>query len=230
MNSLPNPKAREKCFIWKFAVIFLWLTFSTLVVSSAQTIKFGPNITNAEPVKNAPFEADYEEKISRKLPDMPVSQLILKGKIYRDSEGKVRKDLTLQSSEGNFSAHMLGITDYVNRRFIDLDTKSKTFAIVQMSEPYQPPIPTPQNPVTNQGSKNKEKESKEIEGVVCIRLKEKVNGCLIETWYSEQLREVVLEKRTCNNEERSLRLFNIRQAEPESQLFKVPSDYKERKN
>jgi hypothetical protein len=228
MNSLPGLKSGEKCFIGKFAVLFLWLTFSTLVVCSAQTLKFGPSITTAGAVKEAPFEVDYEEMISRKLPDKTVSQLILKGKIYRDSEGRVRKDLTLQSPADNYSAHLVSITDYVNRRNIDLDTKSKTFTFVQMSEPYQPSIPTPQNPVTNQGSKTKGKESKEIEGVVCISLKEKVNGCLIETWYSEKLREVIQEKRTCDNEKRSLRLFNIQQAEPESQLFKVPSDYKER--
>jgi hypothetical protein len=205
-----------------------FIIFSTLVVCSAQNITFGPSINNAGPVRNNPFEADYEEIISKKLPDMTVSQLIMKGKIYRDTEGRIRKDLTLQSPQQDFSEHTVLITDYVSRRHIDLDPESKTFSFVEMGEPYQPPIPPPQNPVTNLGLGNKQKESKEIEGIVCIRLTEKVNDCLIETWYSEKLREVVQEKRTCDSEEHSLRLFNIRQAEPESQLFKVPSDYKEK--
>ena len=52
-------------------------------------------------------------------------------------------------------------------------------------------------------------------------------GDIIEYWVSEELQEVLLAKSISNDKESTLRLFDIRRVEPDSELFTVPADYKD---
>lgn len=68
---------------------------------------------------------------------------------------------------------------------------------------------------------------REIEGITCRGIRKTGRKSMIEFWYSEELMEVVLEKRVSEQEESTYRLFDIRRIEPNRSLFAVPLDYEE---
>lgn len=65
-----------------------------------------------------------------------------------------------------------------------------------------------------------------LDGLVCRVYRKKTVGKIeIESWFSEELKEVVFEKRVTPNEEKTIRSFNIKRIEPNRQLFLVPDGY-----
>jgi hypothetical protein len=67
---------------------------------------------------------------------------------------------------------------------------------------------------------------KVIEGLVCRGYgKNRQRTEVFEYWVSEELLEVVLARSVLEEEESTLRIFNIKRVEPSSNLFTIPDGY-----
>src|SRR5581483_4864299 len=68
--------------------------------------------------------------------------------------------------------------------------------------------------------------AKEIEGQICYRFQTRLpDGSKLEAWFSPELKETLLENISSATEEKIMRLYNIRQVEPDPELFVIPKTY-----
>ena len=99
------------------------------------------------PVKNAPFSADVITQYDRVLPNGNHIHRETHGKVFRDSQGRVRTETDLANvvAVGGSSRHIT-IQDPLQRVVIHLDLKTKTAMVRHLGDPTQPPIASKDSP------------------------------------------------------------------------------------
>lgn len=85
-----------------------------------QRDRFGTLTHFAAGVEGRPFQAQFEDTISRTLLDGSIEQRVLKGMIYRDSRGRERRDSYFQAG-AQLLLHVASISDPVAKDRFMLD-------------------------------------------------------------------------------------------------------------
>ena len=203
-------------------------------------------------VKNAPFSADVITETSHTLADGNRIRQTLNLKVYRDSDGRTRREQAVRlnglAPDANMQ-QMVFINDPVAGVAYSLNAKERTGIKSQRSAERGPRAP--ESPAgadargmgrRNAGEQNWKTESlgrQTIEGLqaegrrttITIPAGEAGNELpihiVMENWYSPDLQTTVLSKHSDpRNGETVTRLLNISRAEPAHALFEAPADYK----
>lgn len=197
-------------------------------------MRFGGKI-----VKGAPYSAKATSEFVQTLADGTRITRQNTATIYRDGEGRTRREQTL-TAIGPFAAsgegkQMVFIHDPVAGAdyFLDPQEKSASKMVRRDGPPtdHQPPPAPPQ-------SKSESLGKQTIEGVECEGTRmtftipagqfgnDRPIDVVSERWYSPELQVVVLSKhRDPRMGEHTYRLTNISRSEPAHALFEVPADY-----
>jgi hypothetical protein len=202
---------------------------------SAAVFQGGPKASFLAVVKCLPFGARFEEIQVTKDPRGLSTEERVTGAIYRDSAGRVRRELHLQRKNED-DLELTTIADFAARTVTALDVAAK---IATRFTDMGPP-PGHEIPVTGWGyrgpwSLGTAPEERVIEGVACRKAQPvpwplgspaepKVVG---EIWVSNELKYSVLERVGDPGREYTWRLYDIRRVEPPSSLFVVPVGYTE---
>lgn len=197
-------------------------------------------------VKGAPYSATTETETVQTLSDG--SRIIRKttANIYRDSEGRTRREQTLQNigpltasrPDGGGPPPLVFINDPVAGVNYTLDPQRRTMrkTTIRSGNPPLPPPPSLKRDAPEAKTESLGKQT--IEGVeaegtrstVIIPVgqigNERQLEIVSERWYSAALQEVVLSKyRDPRFGEHTYRLKNINRSEPARSLFEPPADY-----
>jgi len=186
-----------------------------------QTTSFGPTTSFLGVVKNKPFQTDLEHTIIQKLPDGQLQKYSLAGKICRDSSGRRRQEVYLKT-EDNLSVNLITIQDPIAQTISVLDVNNMVASV----ERFQ--ISNDRGSALSPESRSIDRAeiAKEIEGQICYRFQTRLpDGSKLEAWFSPELKETLLENISSATEEKIMRLYNIRQVEPDPELFVIPKTY-----
>jgi len=223
----------------------------------ADTIRFvGSEIAiEGQVVTGAPFSAEGVTESTRTLADGTRITCRSTAAIYRDSQGRTRREQAI---------HMIGpwaaaeapktviINDPVAKETYILNPAERSARRIKM---FDAPLPhtTPHRPSgeivrkevrvvahasVHEGSKTEPLGKQMVEGVLAEGTRttttipagqignDRPITIVAERWYSPELQTVVLRKLTDPlAEDSSYRLTNIRRAEPPAHLFQLPPDY-----
>ncbi len=193
-------------------------------------------------VKNAPFSADIVLESVRRLYDGSTVTKQSKGAIYRDGEGRTRREQPLDSI-GAFKVtdgqKLIFINDPVENVQYFVDTNRKSFTKKTLRENEAPK--SGGEPREGGNAKKESLGTKIIEGVsaegtrTTIEIPAELSGSgngktlqvVSERWYSPELQTVVMSRHVDPFQgEQVFRLENIKRSEPTRELFTVPADYK----
>jgi hypothetical protein len=191
-------------------------------------------------VKNAPYSAEMVTEITQTLADGNRIHQTNSVKVYRDSEGRTRSEQSLKSlnalAPGANLPPLVFINDPVAGVNYALNPTAKT---ANKSGGARRPgggrggnRPEPNRKTESLGSQNIEGVSAEgTRTTMTIAAGEIGNEQAIqvvtESWYSPDLKAVVLSKRSDpRSGEVVTRMVNLSRSEPAASLFQVPGDYK----
>lgn len=191
-------------------------------------------------VKGVPFSAQVVNESNQTLGDGTRITHKSTGAIYRDNEGRMRREQTL-AAIGPFvpagdPPQFIFIEDPVGDVRYALDVRQQ---IAHKLPPPPGPPPTPPAPPESSDVKTESLGTKTIEGVeaegtrttITIPAGREGNDRPIlivsERWYAPSLQIVVYSRHSDPHVgENIYRLTNITRSEPERALFQVPADYK----
>lgn len=195
-------------------------------------------------ITGAPFSADVEMESTRTMADGTRATHKGTGMLYRDSEGRIRHEMTV-GMLGPFASagdppRMVFINDPVANAHYALDATNRTAH--KMSLPagrpphemtaqgvgHQPPFDVKTESLGKQVIEGVEAEG--TRSVITIPAgkfgNEQAVEVVSERWYSQELQTVVLSKHSDPRMgEHVYRLTNIKREEPARSLFEVPADY-----
>lgn len=197
-------------------------------------------------VKGAPYSAKAVTEFVQTLSDGTKITRRNEATIYRDSEGRTRREQKL-NAVGPFATQgdapqLVFITDPVAGVAYSLNARDKTAR--KMTLHTGPPSDAPR-PRQSSQAKTESLGRQIIEGVACDGTRSTITipagqigndrpiEIVSERWYSPELQVVVLSKHSDPRlGEHTYRLTNINRSEPAVTLFQVPTDYtiKERGN
>lgn len=149
------------------------------------------------------------------------------GTVYRDANGRFRREVLAQSAD-EVVTNMVYIFDPMKQAIHVLDVLLKTI----VTETIVHNIGTPSIKSLNSAMQNtseiqgEEIGARSIEGLTCHGYRRHSGDSVVESWHSNELGEVLLEDSTGKYQRTFLRLFDIRQVEPDSYLFTLPADFK----
>jgi hypothetical protein len=217
--------------------------------------EFGAGILRTG-VKNAPFSADVITESSRTLADGNHIRQTVNSKVYRDSEGRTRREQAVNlnglAPDANMQ-QMVFINDPVAGVNYSLNAKERTGmksvrngdgrAFQRPSQDMAGPGPGPRGMgrrnAADQNMKTESLGRQAIEGMqadgrritMTIPAGQAGNELPIhivtESWYSSELQTTVLSKHSDpRNGDTVTRLLNISRSEPSHILFEAPADYK----
>jgi len=191
-------------------------------------------------VQGAPYSAKAVTQFTQTLSDGNHIQRTNTALVYRDSQGRVRSERTLEAigslAAADGGASLVSIFDPVAGKSYVLNSTSKTV--------HETPIHTP--PAAGQrlrgpnpaATKSEDLGTQTIQGVVTqgtrttrtigagLQGNERPIEIATETWYSADLQAVVMSKTSDPRfGDSTYQLTNINRAEPDPALFVVPSDY-----
>jgi hypothetical protein len=192
-------------------------------------------------VAGQPFSAD-EVIIQNFKPSVhSVSPPMKTIRIYRDSAGRTREDVSIPRDP--IATQVVNILDPIAGVHYYLDTEKKIARRLLYPKPWTPPVNLPEGGVmqSSKGICNFQTESEPlrsqvIEGMVAegkritsVLLTPK-SGCdenkaVNENWYSPELKMILLEKTSNSLWDGTTRLEHINREKPASRLFQPPSDY-----
>ena len=202
----------------------------------AAELRFGDKL-----VKGQPFSAETVIEDTKRLFDGTTATKRRSGAIYRDGEGRTRREQPLEMVGGvnivgsdNKPQMLVFINDFGARSQIFLDIPGKVAR--------KTPLPNGIGPFEPRGPENAKVESigtKTIEGVTVEGTREsfeipvgqigndKPMLVLIEKWFSKEL-QILVQSRHIDPVagEHVFKLVNIKRAEPAADLFAVPSGYR----
>lgn len=203
----------------------------------AAELRFGDKL-----VKGQPFSADTVLEDTRRLYDGSTVTQSMKGAIYRDGEGRTRREQPFEmiggvhvSGSNGQPQMMVFINDFATRTqtFLDVNNKvARTHPIGNMA----PPADGPRGP---EDAKVESLGTKTIEGVKVEGTRttfqipaghlgnDKPIDVVTETWFSPDLQVLVMSRHVDPIAgEHVFRLTNIKLAEPSAELFTVPPGYR----
>lgn len=195
-------------------------------------------------VKGAPYSAQSSTETMHTLADGTHISRKTTGQVYRDSEGRTRRETSLPAigplSASGAPVQMVVIHDVVSGSRYMLDANKKiahampsrsgnTFPGLERPENFGPGRPQPQTESLG---------TQTIEGLVAEGTRTTITipvgqigndrpmVIVSERWYSTELQTAVRSKRTDQlMGETIFRLTNISRTEPAASLFTVPADY-----
>ena len=191
-------------------------------------------------VKGAPFTATSETISTRILGNGSKIENKSTATISRDSEGRTRREQSLKSI-GSFAPSgeapkLAFIDDPVAGKSYVLDLNRKTFNQRPAHKGGEPPV-RPESPQSSK-AKTESLGKQNIEGIeadgtrstISIPVGEIGNDqaleIVTERWYSNELQEVILSKRSDPLQgNHTYRLTNIVRGEPAPSLFQPPADF-----
>lgn len=198
---------------------------------------------NNKLVTGAPFSATAETENVQPLLDGSRTTQKNTSQLYRDSEGRTRREQRLNNIGGFATANdappMVFIDDPVAGVSYMLDTKNLKARKMSFRGGPGPGFGMPPPPRQSASEAKTEQLGKQmIEGVEAEGTRttitipagqvgnEKPLEIVSERWYSAALQEVILSKhRDPRLGEHTYRLTNINRSEPAATLFQVPTDY-----
>jgi hypothetical protein len=232
-------------------VLLLWAVAACAQISSF-SIGMGPE--GAAGAKGAPFTAETVTEITRVLQDGNHIHQELRGKVFRDSEGRTRSENAMLLPNAG-EARWVTIVDPVKQVFITFGMQGeKTANVHHMNEAPAPTAPSPQLSTPPAKSQN-QKDPADVQPCVASPAPEDLGTKVIdgftvrgsrhtstveagkignekpivstaESWYSDELHEVLLSERDDPQSGHTIsKLVNIQRGEPDPALFQVPPDY-----
>lgn len=212
-----------------------------VTVTTAQDVTGVVIAGSSTVVKNAPYSADSTSETIQTLFDGNTILKVFKTKLYRDGEGRTRREelptVSLPSNYLNLR-ETVTITDSVAGFNYYLNPVAKTARRLPITP--RPTVTTPP-PTALSGYKTTSESlgDQTIEGIVCSSRvtktiivpqtigNEKEIVTTSESCFSNELKVILLNKRndpqTGNN---TTKLTNITRTEPDKSLFTIPADYK----
>ncbi len=204
---------------------------------------------NGKTVAGAPFTASFSTETTQTLADGNQIQRSATGSIARDSQGRTRRDTTLPAigpwaAAGNAPPQMSFINDPIAGTQYTLDANRKV-AHKMSSHDHEGHVFSKQALPGGAFTEERQKETtttslgtQTINGVSAqgTRITRTIPAgeignqrpivITIEKWYSPDLQETVMTKRSDPRMgETVFQLTNIQRAEPAATLFQVPADY-----
>ena len=195
-------------------------------------------------VTGAPFSAQVEMESTRTMADGTRTTHKGAGTLYRDSEGRIRHEMTV-GVLGPFASagdppRMVFINDPVANAHYALDATNRTARKMSLpagrpphdmateSAPHRMPFDIKTESLGKQMIEGVEAEG--TRSVITIPAGKFGNDNAVEVvserWYSQELQAVVLSKHSDPRMgEHVYRLTNIKREEPARSLFEVPADY-----
>ena len=231
----------------KALLVSLTFFVALLIPSSVLTAQVAGSGSMVAPgsirgIEGKPFSADVINQLSRVLADGNRIDQETQGKMYRDSQGRIRGENEVFFSNGE--KHLfISITDPSQGVTISLGPSRKTARINHHPIPGERPMPPPPPPppvtaVPKQSHRSEQLGHMMIEGFDAVGTKwtDTVPANVIgnaqplvsvtETWRSPELHEVLVVKNSDpQNGENVRKLVNIQRGEPDPALFQVPADY-----
>jgi hypothetical protein len=234
---------------------FLWITaFAVTLFAQGPRPPFAnPEIRllGAQPgrpgqiVKGAPYSADVSTEINRTLADGNKIHQVITERVYRDSEGRTRRETSLAGigvpSRAGAGPQLAFIDDPVAGASYVLDLGAHTASRMPRRPPQPNGDPVRRQLRQRQGDFNRKVESlgrQTVGGLAAdgTRTTQTIAAGQIgntlpiqvvtERWYSPDLQTVILEKRSDpRSGDYVYQWTNIVRAEPAASLFAVPSDY-----
>lgn len=194
-----------------------------------QGFYFDPPFVSSAGIKGRPLQARYERTHSKKLPDGESTRQVRIGAIYRDGEGRSRREEQAEATSKEITGTII-IHDPIAQEIRFLDPQSKTVIRETLLAQDDVGDEVSMDFLEAVASTAEDIGRRLIEGLTCrgYRVAQPKNG-MVEYWFSEELQDVVLAKSTGGNEEGMLRLFDISFVEPDSSMFIVPTGYKDAK-
>jgi hypothetical protein len=195
-------------------------------------------------VKGAPYSAEVSTEITQSLVDGNKIHQLTSERIYRDSEGRTRREPSLAGiglrEQGRNGLKLAFIDDPVANATYVLDLDRRTATKAPRRRP--PPNPSldlpPRSPREDPDRKVDSLGRQTIAGVIAdgTRTTQTIPAGRIgnslpiqivtERWYSPDLQTVILEKRSDpRSGEYVYQWTNITRTEPPSTLFLVPADF-----
>ena len=199
-------------------------------------LRFGDKL-----VKGKPFSADIVIEDTRRLFDGSTVTKQNRGAIYRDGEGRTRREQPLEMIGGigivgkdNKPQMLVFINDFASRSQIFLDVNNKVARKGPIGEG-----PGPREPGAPPDAKSESLGTKTIDGVSAEGTRvtfeipagqignDKPMQVISERWFSNELQVVVLSRHLDPlSGEHVFRLVNIKRSEPASDLFTIPNGFK----
>lgn len=204
-------------------------------------------------VKGVPFSADVTIQTKHVLEDGNQINSDVSGKIFRDSEGRVRDESTRMLPGSVHPFHGVNIIDPVQRVSVFLDVEHKIARVHHMRVPVpmparsanpNRPVEATENSTTTElqarssAVKRENLGTQEIEGFLATGTRrtrtiaagtmgnEKPIVNVSEIWYSEELRQILLEEVDDPQiGHRLMKVTNIQRGDPDPALFQIPPDY-----
>jgi hypothetical protein len=194
-------------------------------------------------VKGAPYSADISAEITQTLPDGNKIHQVTSERVYRDSEGRTRREPSLSGvglTSPRGGAQLAFIDDPVGGASYVLDLGKRTATKMPWRQP--PPSGVANRPVhARPANPNRKIESlgrQTISGVAAdgMRTTETIPAGQIgntlpiqvvtERWYSPELQTTILQKRSDpRSGEYLFQSTNIIRAEPPATLFAAPPEF-----
>ncbi|PWU10003.1 MAG: hypothetical protein C5B51_05245 [Terriglobia bacterium] len=239
--------------------MFLAIAFTAVVcaqVDRPQLPPLGPGVRllgaqagrPGQVVKGAPFSADVTTEVMQTLSDGNKIRRVTSERVYRDSEGRTRREASLSvlgsTNTAAGAAQVAFIEDPVAGSSYALDLPNRTVTTRPWRQP--PPgngpradqLPGQQRLANDPNAKTESLGRQTIAGVpadgtrvtVTIPAGQIGNSLAIqivsERWYSPELQMVVLQKRSDpRSGETVYQMSNVIRAEPPSTLFVPPADF-----
>jgi hypothetical protein len=192
-------------------------------------------------VQNAPFSAEIVIEDTRRLFDGSTVTKQIKGAVYRDNQGRTRREQPIDNiggfqivSEDGAPQKLVFINDFPGKMHYFLDLNRKVAR--------KNPLPDNRPPFTEKDPKDAKTESlgtKTLEGVSVEGTRtsfvipvgqignDKPLTVSTETWFSPELQVVVFSRHLDPIAgEHIFRLVNIKRSEPGADLFVVPGSFK----
>jgi hypothetical protein len=164
-------------------------------------------------------------------------------RIYRDSAGRTREDASIPRDPT--ATPFVNILDPIAGVHYSLDTEKKIARRLLYPQPWTPAANPPESGaisfgfgkgICNSQTTSESLGTQIIEGMVAygkritsVPLGTKsgcgANKAVNESWYSPELRIILLEKTSNSLVDGATRLEHITRDEPDARLFQVPSDY-----
>ena len=182
----------------------------------------GPRTMQEGVVSGLPFQARFEE--IRKA-EGEFSSIIASGAIYRDSQGRTRKEL--EWDVGDETIKLVVITDPATGKGYVLNPRSKR-AMKTIDFPpdaqrdTEPGWLFPGHAVEVGREKISDRDCQHF---TITPAHQDDCGAANEVWIDDVLKTVVKEKAGSPGDERTWRLFQLERKDADASLFEVPSDY-----
>jgi hypothetical protein len=192
-----------------------------------QKFQFGSSVTILGVVKGNPLQAQYEHEIKKEIEGRPITRTIT-GAVYRDSAGRARKDICLEIAP-ELSLSLAYVYDPIAKRTYTLNRidKSTTEELFRAPNEISPGDFLDSKPASVPDPETEDLGQKEIAGIKCRGYRMRHSGeAQVECWLSYELAAVIIEKRTTDLEQSTLRLFDISRSEPDEKLFIIPDAHK----